>query len=55
MGNYELTLRGKVALALLFILAVISIVKGSIYLAVFSFVFLSLVLVITLYEVFLNK
>ncbi len=55
MGHYHLTTRGKVVLVLLFLIAGIVTLKGSIYLAVFGFVFFTTALVITLYETFINR
>ncbi|MCA0384578.1 MAG: hypothetical protein LCH34_03145 [Firmicutes bacterium] len=55
MGDYKLTRKGIIWIAIGAILAMTSLIKGSIYLAVFSFVFFSLLLAITLYEVFLNR
>ena len=55
MGDYKLTRRGLLTVLLLLVLAVFSIIKGSIYLAVFSFVFFCIILAVTLYEVMINK
>ena len=53
--NYKITRKGLIALFILTVLAIISLLKGSIVLAVFSFVLFSSLLAITLYEVFVNK
>ena len=55
MGDYKITRRGMLMLIILIVLATYSVIKGSIYLAVFSFWFCSVLLLITLYEVFINK
>ncbi|MDH8677749.1 hypothetical protein QE109_06300 [Fusibacter bizertensis] len=55
MGDYKLTRRGLLSVLLLLVLAVFSLVKGSIYLAVFTFVFCCIILAITLYEVLINR
>ena len=55
MGDYKITVKGLVVLLLITALAIFSIIKGSIYLAVFCFVFFSAVLAATLYEVFINR
>ncbi len=55
MGEYKLTSKGLIVLLVITILAIFSLIKGSIYLAVFCFVFFSLLLAITLYEVFINR
>lgn len=55
MENYKITRKGSIVLVILTIVAIISLVKGSIILAVFSFVLFSSLLAITLYEVFYNK
>ncbi len=55
MENYKITRKGLIALVVLTVLAIVSLLKGSIVLAVFSFVLFSSLLAITLYEVFLNK
>lgn len=55
MGDYRITRKGVLMLIIFLALATYSVVKGSIYLAVFSFWFCSILLLITLYEVFINK
>lgn len=55
MGNYHLTKKGKLVLVLLLIIAAIATIMGSIYLAVFGFVFFSTAFVISIYECFINK
>lgn len=55
MENYKITRKGLIALFILTVLAIVSLLKGSIVLAVFSFVLFSSLLAITLYEVFVNK
>lgn len=55
MGDFKITRKGRAFLAALTLLAIVSLIKGSIFLAVFSFVFFSVILLITLYEVFINR
>lgn len=55
MDNIKITRKGKIFLLFLTLIAVISLIKGSIFLAVFSFVFFSMVLLITIYETFVNR
>ena len=55
MENYKITRKGFIVLVAFTVLAIVSLVKGSIVLAVFSFVLFSSLLAITLYEVFFNK
>ena len=53
--EYKLTRRGILIILIVLILGVAALLRGSIYLAVFSFVFFSLTLTVTLYEVFMNR
>lgn len=55
MGEYRITRKGIMVLMIMTVIAILSMIKGSIYLAVFSFIFFSFVLAITLYEFFINK
>lgn len=55
MQGYKLTLRGKVLVVLVLALFIITIIKGNIYFAVFSFVFCSLASLIIVYELYFNK
>lgn len=55
LSEYKLTRRGMLITLVITILGITALLKGSIYLAVFSFIFFSLVLAVTLYEVFINK
>lgn len=55
MQSYRLTRRGKLLLVLLLILFTISVIKGSIYFSVFSFLFCTIALCLIVYEVYINK
>lgn len=55
MGDFKITRKGRILLVVLTLLAIVSLVKGSIFLAVFSFIFFSMILLVTLYEVFINR
>ena len=55
MGSYKITRKGKIFFSILTFIAIVSLVKGSIFLAIFSFIFFSVVLLITLYELFAKQ
>lgn len=55
MGDYRITRKGVMILTLISILAIAALMKGSIYLAVFSFIFSASALALIVYEVLLNK
>lgn len=55
MGDYKLTRKGFVTLALLIVGVIVTSILGTIYLAVLSFLFLTTLLGLTLYEVFFNR
>lgn len=55
MGGYRFTRRGKLALWITVGLAMMVFSLGSIYLAVFGFVFCSIGLIVSLYEMYFNK
>jgi len=55
LENYKITRKGIIVLVILTVLAIVSLIKGSIILAVFSFVLFSCLLALTLYEVFINR
>jgi len=55
LGDYKLTRKGIVTLALLIIGVIVSSILGTIYLAVLSFLCLTTLLGLTLYEVFFNR
>lgn len=55
MGDYRITRKGVITLVMISLLAVMALIKGSIYLAVFSFIFSASALALIVYEVLLNK
>jgi len=55
MRNYRLTKKGKIALGITGIIAIIALILGNIYWAVFVFVFCLLGLSLSIYEFFINK
>jgi hypothetical protein len=55
LGDYKLTRKGFVTLALLIVGVIVASILGTIYLAVLSFLFLTTLLGLTLYEVFFNR
>lgn len=55
MGDYRITRKGMMLLIMISILAIAALLKGSIYLAVFSFILSATALALIFYEVLLNK
>ncbi|MGX8797342.1 hypothetical protein ACR6HW_14925 [Fusibacter sp. JL298sf-3] len=55
MQGYRLTKMGKGLLAVLMIVFIAAVVKGTVYFAVFGFVFCALMLSLMVYEVFFNR
>jgi len=55
MRNYRITNKGKLVLALIILSAIICMIRGGIYTAVFVFIISLVALIISIYEIFFNK
>lgn len=55
MGEYRITRRGKWAIGIVTTLGLIALIKGSIFLALFGLLLSLFLLVVSIYEIFINK
>lgn len=55
MGAYRITRRGKIVLGITCILGLAALIKGTVYLAVYGLVLSLFLLIVSLYEIFINK
>lgn len=55
MPNFKFTLRGKLFLATLLLLFLVSVVKGNVYFMVYMFLFCAISFSLLIYEVYFNK